>query len=108
MSAITLTLASISYESFIKQYLRHIGLSGTIGTEEERKELKEIFNLNSFDVPRFEGNAFDAKLKIIPPIIVQGYLFIYLLILILKKMKMNELKKLLLLLSKHQTMGNQL
>ena len=36
----TLTLASISYEEFIKQYKRHIGLSGTIGTEEERKELK--------------------------------------------------------------------
>ena len=42
MSPIKLTLASISYEEFIKQYERHIGLSGTIGTEEERKELKDV------------------------------------------------------------------
>ena len=72
MSPIKLTLASISYEEFIKQYERHIGLSGTIGTEEERKELKDVFNLNSFDVPRFEGNAYDAKLKILTPVIIDG------------------------------------
>jgi len=36
-------MSSISYEEFIKQYKRHIGLSGTIGTEEERKELKTVF-----------------------------------------------------------------
>ena len=76
MSSITLTLATISYEEFIKQYERHVGLSGTIGTEEERKELKDVFNLDSFDVPRFEGNAFDAKLKILNPVIVKGsYIF---------------------------------
>ena len=75
MSSITLTLATISYEEFIRQYERHVGLSGTIGTDEERKELKDVFNLDSFDVPRFEGNAFDAKLKILNPVIVKGSLF---------------------------------
>jgi len=34
MSPIPLIISNISYEEFIKQYKRHIGLSGTIGTEE--------------------------------------------------------------------------
>ena len=72
MSPIQLALATISYEEFIKQYERHVGLSGTIGTEEERKELKDVFQLDSFDVPRFEGNAFDARLTILSPILING------------------------------------
>ena len=77
VSPLTLTLATISYEEFIKQYDRHVGLSGIIGTEEERQELKNVFNLDSFDVPRFEGNAFDAKLKILPPVLVSGIFLNY-------------------------------
>ena len=77
MSPITLMQSSISYEEFIKQYERNVGLSGTIGTEEERKELKDVFKLTSFDAPRFEGNAHIANLKILPAILAEGYLFIY-------------------------------
>ena len=45
------TIASISHPSFFKNYKTIFGLTGTIGSEIEREEILNIYNLDSFDVP---------------------------------------------------------
>ena len=45
------TIASISHPSFFSNYKTIFGLTGTIGSEIEREEILNIYNLDSFDAP---------------------------------------------------------
>ena len=45
------TIASISHPSFFRNYKTIFGLTGTIGSEIEREEILNIYNLDSFNVP---------------------------------------------------------
>ncbi|KIE04702.1 hypothetical protein NF27_GI00070, partial [Candidatus Jidaibacter acanthamoeba] len=47
----SLTSASISHPAFFKEYKTIFGLTGTVGEEQERKEIKAIYNVDIFDVP---------------------------------------------------------
>ena len=45
------TIASISHPSFFMKYSEIYGLTGTLGEELEREEIKEMYNVTNFDVP---------------------------------------------------------
>ena len=45
------TIASIAHPSFYDNYNIIFGLTGTIGEEKERNEIKNIYHIDSFDVP---------------------------------------------------------
>ena len=64
----SLTIASISHPSFYDNYNCIFGLTGTIGEINERNEIKEIYHLDSFDVP----TNFESKKKILDKIIVDN------------------------------------
>ena len=52
----TLTAASISHVAFFRQYKRIIGLTGTIGENQERIEVRTLYDLDIFDVPSHMPN----------------------------------------------------
>ena len=56
------TIASISHPSFFNNYKIIFGLTGTIGSDIERKEILNIYKLDSFDVPP----NFESKRKVYP------------------------------------------
>ena len=64
----SLTIASISHPSLSDNYVYIFGLTGTIGEINERNEIKEIYHLDSFDVP----TNFESKKKILDKIIVDN------------------------------------
>lgn len=41
---------------FFNKYSRVYGLTGTVGTDEERVELRMAYSLDSFDVPTYRPN----------------------------------------------------
>jgi hypothetical protein len=45
------TSASISHPSFFRLYTSVFGLTGTCGEQEERDEISQIYNVDTFDVP---------------------------------------------------------
>ena len=45
------TIASISHPTFFKDYQEIYGLTGTMGEESEREEIKNMYKLENFDVP---------------------------------------------------------
>ncbi|EFA82138.1 hypothetical protein PPL_05043 [Heterostelium album PN500] len=49
----SLTAAAISHPSFFSMYDTIFGLTGTCGEEQEREELKSIYNVDTFDVPSY-------------------------------------------------------
>ena len=59
------TIASISHPSFFKHYNIIFGLTGTIGSDIERNEILNIYELDSFDVPP----NFSSQRKILPTIL---------------------------------------
>jgi preprotein translocase subunit SecA len=50
----SLTLLSLSNAVFYRMYKSIFALTGTLGGEIEREELKEIYQINSFDVPTYK------------------------------------------------------
>lgn len=48
----SLTAASMSHPAFFAYYQCVFGLTGTIGEQIERQEIKDVYNVNTFDVPR--------------------------------------------------------
>jgi preprotein translocase subunit SecA len=46
-----LAAASMSHPAYFNQYQLIYGLTGTIGTEQERIEVQKIYEVDSFDVP---------------------------------------------------------
>ncbi|KAF2077753.1 hypothetical protein CYY_000940 [Polysphondylium violaceum] len=49
----TLTAAAISHPSFFAMYNTIFGLTGTCGEDNERKELQQIYHVDTFDVPSY-------------------------------------------------------
>lgn len=47
----SLTAASISHPSFFRHYTMIYGLTGTIGTMQERSEVQKIYNVDTIDIP---------------------------------------------------------
>ena len=64
----SLTIASISHPSYYDNYNCIFGLTGTIGEIDERNEIKEIYHLDSFDVP----TNFELKRKIFDKLLVEN------------------------------------
>lgn len=50
----TLTLGALSHPAFFSYYEEIYGVTGTIGTDIERSEIAEIYNLTTFDVPTYK------------------------------------------------------
>ena len=50
----TLTLGALSHPAFFSYYEEIYGVTGTIGTDIERNEIAEIYNLTTFDVPTYK------------------------------------------------------
>lgn len=46
-----LTIASMSHARYFSKYSKIYGLTGTLGEEQERRELAEVYNVDTFDVP---------------------------------------------------------
>jgi len=46
-----ITVASIAHPSYFLQYKIVLGLTGTIGDMEERKEIQQVYHVDTFDVP---------------------------------------------------------
>ena len=63
-----MTIASISHPSYYDNYNCIFGLTGTIGEIDERNEIKEIYHLDSFDVP----TNFELKRKIFDKLLVEN------------------------------------
>lgn len=60
------TAASISHPSFFNDYNKIYGLTGTIGTDFERKKLKETYNIDTFNVPpHYLSNKKTLPVKIV-------------------------------------------
>ena len=50
------TVASISHPVFFGKYKELYGVTGTIGSQSERAELKALYNVQTFDVPTHKHN----------------------------------------------------
>ena len=58
-------IGSISHPTFFENYKILFGLTGTIGDEIERNEIKEIYKLNCYEIPRnFRENLIKEKMEI--------------------------------------------
>ena len=64
----SLTIASISHPSYYDNYKCIFGLTGTIGEINERNEIREIYHLDSFDVP----TNFELKRKTLEKLILEN------------------------------------
>ena len=62
------TIASISHPSFFSQYKTIFGLTGTIGSNIEREEILNLYNIDSFDIPP----NFSCQRKIYPSILLEN------------------------------------
>ena len=64
----SLTIASISHPSYYDNYKCIFGLTGTIGQINERNEIRQIYHLDSFDVP----TNFELKRQVLDKLIVEN------------------------------------
>ena len=63
----SLTPLSLSHPVYYDMYQMIFGLSGTLGARSEREEIRDIYNIGSFDVPPYrQSRRIDALPTIVP------------------------------------------
>jgi preprotein translocase subunit SecA len=96
----SLTAATLSHPVFFSKYKNIYGITGTLGSILEREEIKDLYNLDNFDVPYYHKSGLDQ----LEPIFVKSNLSLDSLKLDIK-LNLNYLSSLLEILSCNENLN---